>query len=734
MNQHSYLYSANSSAHPSKPVEQNPSGQPIDVALRLAREGKPLFPCGSQDAAANGKKAKSPLTKNGFKDATTDEHTIRSWWAKWPEAAIGMPTGSASGLFVLDVDKKNGCDGEASLLSLMQEHGPLPPTKRVGTPMGGFHLYFQVPDGMCIRCSAGKLGPGIDVRGDGGYVICEGSTLTDGNGSVIGRYEHINGSPDVPAMAPDWLMRKLTEQPEPAKPLPQSRSSDTSSWAMKALKDRCADVAEAQPGTRNDTLNKAAFAVGQLIGKGVLARSEAEEALTNAAQSCGLQDGETRATIASGIEAGLKKPPDRPCFVDTGARGGIDTGSWRNVQAFLDWRGITMRRNEFTNRDEIKGLEGYSYLNDDALLTLWDDAHKAGFRVRKEFLKERLLAAALENRHHPVREHFVGLKWDGKPRLDTWLQTYLGAENNEYTRAVASKTMIAAVRRTLCPGTKFDQLLILEGAQGTGKSSALAIAAIQKEWFTDCVSLTHDSKVMIEQTEGKLIVEVPELSGMRRAEIEHVKANLSRSHDRARGVWKHFASDAPRQFIMIGTTNTDHEDKTWYLKDPTGNRRFWPVATSQIDLDKLKEDMPQLWAEAVHRETQGESIMLPRELWHLAEREQNERMERDPWLDELRRAFGSLEGRILVTEVRRIISPSAERWTAGHDRRLGRAMRELGWSRVQLRLPTGRAYHYVKGDANTSLIINDAAGPPLRVTKDEDPTLRSDPLVDTTEE
>ena len=262
-----------------------------------------------------------------------------------------------------------------------------------------------------------------------------------------------------------------------------------------------------------------------------------------------------------------------------------------------------------------------------------------------------------------------------------------------------AKTLIAAVRRIKRPGTKFDQLPILEGKQGTGQIDLPSnVWPSRESWFTDCVSLTHDSKVMIEQTEGKFIVEVPELKGMRKGEIEQVKATLSRTHDRARKAYGHYTEEVPRQFILIGTTNTEKEGECWYLKDPTGNRRFWPIRTGEIDLEKLKQDRDQLWAEAVEREAMGESIELPKELWKDAEREQQARMEKDPWVEELSNELGTLEGKLLTTDARLIITRNLERWGSTQDQRLGRAMRELGWERKYLRHEKGRAYFYVKGE------------------------------------
>lgn len=136
------------------------------AALRYARRDWPVFPCVPGD--------KRPLTSRGHLDATTDPSRITSWWNRWPNANIGVPTGERSGLLVLDVD---GDEGRQTLETLEQEHGRLPATLRVSTPNGGEHIYFQYPPGTEVRNSAGKLGPGIDVRGEGGYVLAPPSYL-----------------------------------------------------------------------------------------------------------------------------------------------------------------------------------------------------------------------------------------------------------------------------------------------------------------------------------------------------------------------------------------------------------------------------------------------------------------------------------------------------------------------------------------------------------------------------
>jgi predicted P-loop ATPase len=326
-------------------------------------------------------------------------------------------------------------------------------------------------------------------------------------------------------------------------------------------------------------------------------------------------------------------------FPDRTDRGKVDIRSWKNVAAFLDCAGTKVRRNEFTGVDEVDGKP----LNDDVLVHLMDRAHRAGLRVNRDFLLDRLKATALSNQYHPVRDYFSSLKWDGEERIDNWMTKYLGVTATDFVRAVSAIVLIAAVRRVRKPGTKFDTMPVIEGPQGLGKSSALAALSVRLSWFTDCASLTHDSKTIIEQTSGKWIVEVPELNGMRRSEVEHVKANLSRTHDRARTAYARLASEVPRQFIMIGTINTDADGRAQYLKDHTGNRRFWPVLAHKIDMTGLKRNIDQLWAEACAREAKGESIVLAQDLWKIAAARQQRRMEANVYFDALKNEIGGKE-------------------------------------------------------------------------------------------
>jgi predicted P-loop ATPase len=245
---------------------------------------------------------------------------------------------------------------------------------------------------------------------------------------------------------------------------------------------------------------------------------------------------------------------------------------------------------------------------------------------------------------------------------------------------------VAAVRRIRQPGTKFDNVLVLEGAQGTGKSSAIQILA-SPDYCSDQDILSLDAKQQMEALEGIWLFELSELGGMNRAEIDRMKAFISRTTDRGRPAWGRFREDRPRQTIFIATTNDDK-----YLRDRTGNRRFWPVKTARIDLECLRRDRDQLWAEAAHAEAQGESIVIPEHLWPLAAKAQEERLEEDPWLDILANArndpppysdlfitVGDVQRVHTDTLLRDVLGIDPERQRPADGKRLAANMRQLGW-------------------------------------------------------
>lgn len=205
-----------------------------------------------------------------------------------------------------------------------------------------------------------------------------------------------------------------------------------------------------------------------------------------------------------------------------------------------------------------------------------------------------------------VREYLDGLVWDKKPRLEKWLIDYAGAADTPRLRAISRAVLIGAVRRVRTPGCKVDEMLILEGPQGSGKSAALRVMAIEDDWFTDDFPVDKDSAKLVETTAGKWIVELSELNGMSAGDVAALKAQLSTQHDTAkRRPYAQAGESIPRQFVIVGTTAA-----TEYLRDPTGNRRFWPIRVERFDLDRLRVDRDQIWAEAAVAEAAGAPMRI----------------------------------------------------------------------------------------------------------------------------
>ena len=326
----------------------------------------------------------------------------------------------------------------------------------------------------------------------------------------------------------------------------------------------------------------------------------------------------------------MQKPTDG--FAKT-EKGNVAPNSQINIRLALSQLDIVLSHDVFADRLLWIEKESSPKLLDDAAMErLWLRIDtQFHFRATKDFFITVLRDAARQNPFHPVRDYLDNLEWDGSDQLDNWLVTYGGAEATDYVKAVGKLVLVAAVRRVRKPGAKFDEMLVLESEQGMDKSSALAALCPKLGWFSDDLPLSADSKEVIERTGGRWIIEAAELSGMQRRDVEHLKAFLSRSVDIARLSYDRVPSERPRHFIVIGTTNSDA-----YLRDTTGNRRFWPVKVPKFDLKKLVEDRDQLWAEASAREADGVSIRLDVSLWRKAQEQQEDRRVFDPWEEIIR--------------------------------------------------------------------------------------------------
>ena len=264
---------------------------------------------------------------------------------------------------------------------------------------------------------------------------------------------------------------------------------------------------------------------------------------------------------------------------------------------------------------------------DDAQLICYIDASYGSFSQRNYDIA--VTKAADDRSYHPIKEYFDGLPvWDEMPRVDTVLIDYLGAQDNAYVRAVTRKALCAAYMRIYHPGIKFDYITVLNGNQGIGKSTL--IAKLGMEWFADSLTLSDmNDKTAAEKLQGYWIHEIGEMAGMRKAELEKVKAFVSRQDDKYRASFGRRVTPHPRQCIFFGTTNSENG----YLRDITGNRRFWNVKVTgdgrMKPWDLGQETVDQIWAEVIVLSNAGEELFLDHTLEDYARKEQSEAMEQD---------------------------------------------------------------------------------------------------------
>lgn len=308
-----------------------------------------------------------------------------------------------------------------------------------------------------------------------------------------------------------------------------------------------------------------------------------------------------------------------------------------NAEAVLGWSpswdGV-LAFNDFTNQlvltARIPGTRGRFQPReirdaDFAAALVWFNRH--GFPDATDgTLRSVIDMVARRNVISPVAHFLEDLRWDGTPRLDFWLTDFCGAEASPYSRAVGRAWLISAVARALRPGCKADHMLILEGPQGLGKSSLIA-ALCGPDWFSDSLPDMHSKDASI-ALRGKWILEVGELTALRRSDVETVKAFLSRTEERYRPPYGRAEVVEPRRCVFAGTVNPGGDG---YLLDDTGNRRSWPVACAKADVAGIEAARAQLWAEAVAAFKAGEPWHLDRETEALARAEQAERVESDPW-------------------------------------------------------------------------------------------------------
>jgi len=300
--------------------------------------------------------------------------------------------------------------------------------------------------------------------------------------------------------------------------------------------------------------------------------------------------------------------------------------------------------------------------------------NRNGFpNATRNVMQDAMQAVAWQVIISPVRHYLEGLRWDGTPRVANWMTTYCGADTSDLTAKIGKAWLISAVARALKPGCKADCALVLEGAQGAGKSSALKELASEK-WFFDGLRDMHNKDASA-ALKGKWIVELPELSALRRSHPEAVKAFLSRYVERYRPAYGHGEVVEPRRCVFAGTTN-----RSDYLADDTGGRRFWPVTVRQIDIGGLKRDRDQIWAEAVAAFKAGEPWWLSAKDEAKAAETVADRQVEDPWSG---RVLAHVTGLAEVStgQLFTLLDIALERRSRAEAMRIGGILTRAGWKR-----------------------------------------------------
>jgi putative DNA primase/helicase len=334
---------------------------------------------------------------------------------------------------------------------------------------------------------------------------------------------------------------------------------------------------------------------------------------------------------------------------------------------------------------------------DDHRLEFWLADTYSLRRIPSNDLMKAVFIVADKNRFHEVRDFLATLTWDGKPRLKDWLTAFLGAEQSEYHELVAVKYLVQAVARIYKPGIKADYVIILEGAQGIGKSSTFRI--LFDPWFTDAAFDLGDTQEAGQIIRGMWGVELPELDSMRRADHATAKAFFSRDRDRYRNPYGRKPVTVLRQQVFGGSVNHFN-----YMTDDTGNRRYWPVRVAMkwaIDLDGLKAARDQLLAEAVAEYKKGTPWHVRAQEKQLFDEAQEERYQGDAYETRIRSYLerpnevdGPLQQVKMNELLGRALGLDTSKWTRAEQTRVGNIMlQRLCWTQERETVGTRERYY-----------------------------------------
>ena len=585
-----------------------------DAALDYVSRGWAVFPL------VEGQK--TPACENGFKDATTDPEQVEMAWSVRPMMNVGIATGDASGGLVVldfDVDPDKGEDGIATLRAWEIAHGELPETVQAVTGRGGLHMFYRTREH--IGCSINS-DAGVDVRGNGGYVVAPPSI-------------HPNGTPYAWENDPDDY--EVAEADGNVLAFIRSIQPERTGRRFELPK-------EIKGGSRNDTLMRYACSMQARGDDDVLILS-ALEAANKLKCKPPLPSAEVEAIVKSITErygkGEAKTLEARPRVTFMLSKNGGPQQTIENCTRALAADPSLAGRFFYDVRSFTKMVTLPLPWDDGAGMRPIGDADYCGLAAYLErehglYSKQKAIDAvvnvSMQNKRNPVAEWLDSLKWDGEPRVDTLLPCFLGCDPSDYNTAVMRLLMQGAVARAYEPGAKFDYMPVLIGAQGIGKSMFLRRLGHESAWYCDNFN-TVDGDAAAEKLRGMWICEMAELLATKKQrDVESIKAFLTSTVDTIRPKYARETEQRPRACVFCGTTND-----AAFLTDTTGNRRFLPVECGKFDApmslfaDGVDDYFSQVWAEAVHvYKRDRPPLVLDARLQSYALEKQDEYTEDDP--------------------------------------------------------------------------------------------------------
>lgn len=676
--------------------------------------------CGRADCAAIGK---HPVGRDWQKRALADRDTARDLFDAH-QGNIGIVVGAEH--VVIDIDGyAGGYEGLGTLPAL-----PPTLTSRSGSGEGEHRIFRLAPGQDAAEITNRKIAPGVDVKTRAGQIVVAPSLHRSGR-----RYEWTDTS--APALLPDALYEQIRKRR--VVPIRPSGQQSDLTRRFRAYVDKIDPAVAGQNG------HGAAFAAARAcwawVRKGLpegearawffgdfnskclppWSERELEHKWTEASRSDSLPALEDRpasdpasapAPFAGPLPPvpAVPTPPedewrDHLLFDQTRAGPKLSAHhenavvvlrfhpAWRGKVAFDEHaQRVTVTAPPWHPSDAPRSVRAEAEWtdSDSARLSAWL-RRELSVDISQGDCDRAVTIAAESNPIHPFRDWLDSLRWDGAPRLGSWLSVYLGVESSPYASSVGRWWLCSAVARTYQPGCKADLVLILEGAQGVGKSSALRLLAGSR-WFSD-TPIDIGSKDAYLALQGRTIVELAELDSFKRADADRAKSFFSSPSDQFRPPYGKRTITVQRSCVFAGTVN--HSS---YLTDDTGNRRFLPVRCQRIDIPALSRDRDQLWAEAVASFRAG-ARWWPEtaEDTALCQAQQAPREQGDAWTDIIARYLDGREQVAVANIMKDALGMDVARFDRGSQMRVSRILGAAGWTRRQVRNGTKREWVYVPG-------------------------------------